>query len=75
MGKLQRRGMKGVFGCHKIDLQEVNPFNVKLLSAYLTNDSEILPSKETGLCAKCQRQVCYQIYDVDDELMIDWVVL
>jgi ribosomal protein S18 len=56
-GNRQRHGMSDVFKCHKIDLDEVNPFDVKLLGRFLSEDSEILSKKRTGLCSKCQRKV------------------
>lgn len=56
-GKLQRHGKLGVLQCHKIDLDDVNPFAIKLLEKYLSHDSEIMGKKLTGLCTKCQRKV------------------
>lgn len=60
-GKLQRKGKSGVLGCHKIDLDELNHLDVLTLRKYLSDDSEILGRKLTGLCAKCQRQVSISI--------------
>ena len=56
-GKLQRHGMKPQFGCHLIDLDELNYLDVLTLKKFLSDDSEILAKKMTGLCAKCQRKV------------------
>jgi small subunit ribosomal protein S18 len=60
-GKRQRYGMKPQFGCHLIDLDELNHLDVITLSRFVTEDSEILGRKETGLCAKCQRKVAKTI--------------
>ena len=66
-GKLQRKGKSGVLGCHKIDLDELNHLDVLTLRKYLSDDSEILGRKLTGLCAKCQRQVrmLYHLFQVE----------
>lgn len=56
-GKLQRKGKAGVLGCHKIDLDELDHMDIFTLRKFLSEDSEILGRKITGLCAKCQRQV------------------
>lgn len=60
-GKRQRKGQNPYFKCHKIDLDEVNPFDIKLLEAFLTEDSEIMSKKKTGLCTRCQRKVAKTI--------------
>jgi ribosomal protein S18 len=56
-GKLQRRGIKPELRCHKIDLDAVNFVDVLRLKDFMSADGEIMPKKETGLCAKCQRKV------------------
>ncbi len=43
--------------CHKIDLDALNYLDITALGRFLSDDSEILGRKWTGLCAKCQRQV------------------
>lgn len=60
-GKLQRRGKTGNLQCHKIDLDALNHMDVMTLRNYISEDSEILGRKSTGLCAKCQRQVAKTI--------------
>lgn len=60
-GKLQRKGKAGVLGCHKIDLDELNHMDIFTLRKFISEDSEILGRKMTGLCAKCQRQVAKTI--------------
>lgn len=57
-GKLQRHGVSGELRCHKIDLDALNHMDVMTLRKYLSADAEIMSRRKTGLCAKCQRQVC-----------------
>ena len=56
-GKLQRRGKKGVLGCHLIDLDALHYLDVVDLRRFLSDDAEIMGRKHTGLCSKCQRKV------------------
>lgn len=60
-GKRQRKGQKGIFACHIVDLDEVNPFDIRLLQRFVTIDSEIKNRKESGLCSKCQRYVSFNL--------------
>jgi len=62
-GKRQRRGKldRAKLECHLIDLQELNYLDVVSLRRYISDDSEILGRKITGLCAKCQRKVAKSI--------------
>jgi len=60
-GKLQRRGPKPELRCHLIDLDDLNYLDVVTLKRFLSDDSEILGKKHTGLCAKCQRKVAKTI--------------
>lgn len=56
-GKLQRRGKNPDLNCHLIDLDALNHMDVFTLRRFLSDDSEILGRRSTGLCAKCQRKV------------------
>eukprot|EP00981_Chlorochromonas_danica_P013660 scaffold6634_cov229-Ochromonas_danica.AAC.4 len=60
-GKLQRKGKKGVLGCHKIDLDALHHLDIITLKNFLSEDGEILGRKTSGLCAKCQRKVAKTI--------------
>lgn len=62
-GKRQKRGKieKAKLQCHLIDLEELNYLDVVGLRKFLSDDSEILGRKHTGLCAKCQRKVAKSI--------------
>ena len=60
-GKMQRRGKEGPLNCHLIDLDLVDHLDLLTLRKYLSQDSEILGRKHTGLCAKCQRKVAKTI--------------
>ncbi len=54
---MQRVGLNGVLRCHKIDLEVLSYLDVLTLGRFLSKDAEILPRKQTGLCARCQRKV------------------
>jgi len=56
-GKMQRRGVKTALQCHQIDLETLHHLDVLTLRRFISEDSEILSKKRTGLCAKCQRKV------------------
>lgn len=60
-GGLQRRGKKGDLGCHLIDLDDFHYLDVLSVRRFLSDDSEILNRKLTGLCSKCQRKVASTI--------------
>lgn len=60
-GKLQKQGMRRELKCHKIDLNQLNQYDVQTLRKFITDDSEILSRKESGLCARCQRKVATTI--------------
>ncbi len=51
--------MNPQFGCHLVDLDALNFLDVMTLRNFISEDSEIMPRKATGLCAKCQRKVKY----------------
>ena len=56
---MQRRGIKPVLLCHKIDLDKISYLDVVRLRDFMSADGEILSKKDTGLCSKCQRVVSY----------------
>jgi small subunit ribosomal protein S18 len=62
-GHRQRRGKldRAKLECHLIDLQELTYLDVVGMRRYISDDSEILGRKITGLCAKCQRKVAKSI--------------
>jgi len=60
-GKMQRRGIKPVLLCHKIDLDKISYLDVVRLRDFMSADGEILSKKDTGLCSKCQRVVAKTI--------------
>jgi len=60
-GGKQRQGKRGEMLCHKIDLDRLNHLDVLTLRRFLSEDSEILSKKITGLCSKCQRKVAKTI--------------
>lgn len=60
-GGRQRQGKRGEMLCHKIDLDALNHLDVLTMRRFLSEDSEILNRKSTGLCAKCQRKVAKNI--------------
>jgi len=59
-GKLQAKGTRPS-RCKKIDLRELHPTNIPLLSKFLMSSGMIKGKKYTGLCAKCQRKVAKTI--------------
>eukprot|EP00607_Mallomonas_marina_P006449 CAMPEP_0182428542 /NCGR_PEP_ID=MMETSP1167-20130531/23100_1 /TAXON_ID=2988 /ORGANISM="Mallomonas Sp, Strain CCMP3275" /LENGTH=290 /DNA_ID=CAMNT_0024611501 /DNA_START=175 /DNA_END=1051 /DNA_ORIENTATION=+ len=60
-GGLQRRGKLGELKCHLIDMDDFHFLDVLALRRFLSDDSEIMPRKHTGLCARCQRKVAKSI--------------
>jgi len=60
-GGLQRRGKRGDLGCHLVDLDDLHYLDVLALRRFISDDSEIMSRKLTGLCSKCQRNVASTI--------------
>ena len=60
-GDRQRRGKNDYLKCHKVDLDIVNPFDIKLLEKFVTDDAEIMNRKQSGLCSRCQRKIAKTI--------------
>ena len=44
-----------------VDLDEINYLDILTLRRFLSDDSEIMGGKHSGLCAKCQRKVAKTI--------------
>lgn len=72
-GKLQRKGMNPQFDCHLLDIDELHFLDVLTLRRFISDDSEILPRKATGLCAKCQRKV--ELFHSDSNTVLSTSVI
>jgi ribosomal protein S18 len=71
-GKRQRHGFKAPT-CDLIDLDDVHFTNVNLLEFFVSESGTIKPRKQTGLCAKCQRQVAGTVKQARQMAVIPYI--